>query len=101
MRSATTKGTILIVDDEPSNVTLLSVRLRALGYGLIEAADGVEALQVLRSQSVDLVLSDVMMPNIDGFELLRQIRSDSNLAGARPGGRSGRLSDQTGEPGGA
>lgn len=80
MAATASKGRVLVVDDERRNVMVIATRLRALGYEVLEAKDGGEALAILRSTPVDLVLSDVMMPVVDGFELIRRIRSDTTLA---------------------
>jgi diguanylate cyclase (GGDEF)-like protein/PAS domain S-box-containing protein len=65
---------ILIVDDHPVNRKLLRVQLEAAGHGVSEAADGVEALAVLGRENVDGVVSDILMPNMDGFRLCLEIR---------------------------
>jgi len=78
---AVSKGRVLVVDDEPANVTLMAARLRAFGYEVHEAASGEEALRLLRQWPMDLVLSDVRMPGIDGCELVRRIRADASLGG--------------------
>ncbi len=70
---------ILIVDDEPLNVDLLEQELELLGYATISAADGLEALERLDTAPVDLVLLDVMMPRLDGFEALARIRANPAL----------------------
>jgi adenylate cyclase len=71
---------ILIVDDDENNRYTLSRRLRRENFGdLVEAADGRAALDLLRARSFDLVLLDIMMPEIDGYEVLRHIKSDMNL----------------------
>jgi signal transduction histidine kinase/DNA-binding response OmpR family regulator len=67
---------ILIADDQPENLTLLSRYLTNEGYGLIQAIDGLETLQKVRSELPDLVLLDVNMPYKDGFAVLQEIRSD-------------------------
>jgi len=67
---------ILIADDHPENITLLARYMTNEGYSFIEAVDGVEALEKIRSQMPDLVLLDVNMPNKDGFAVLREIRED-------------------------
>ncbi len=77
----TSKGRVLVVDDERANVVLTAIRLRTLGYEVFEAAGGEEALAMLRSLEVDLVLSDVRMPVVDGFELVRRIRGEATLEG--------------------
>ncbi len=70
------KGRILVVDDERRNVMLLSIRLRALGYEVLEAESGEQALALARDHYVDVVLTDVMMPGIDGLELTRRLKAD-------------------------
>ncbi|WP_026872538.1 adenylate/guanylate cyclase domain-containing protein [Inquilinus limosus] len=71
---------ILIVDDDETNRYTLARRLRREGYeDLTEAADGVAALALLRSRRFDLVLLDVMMPGMDGYEVLRTLKSDPAL----------------------
>ncbi len=67
---------ILIVDDQPVNVKLLSGILASEDYSVIEAYNGKEALEVVQKEKPDLVLLDVMMPQIDGFEVCRQLKED-------------------------
>jgi len=67
--------TILIVDDTETNVENLIVLLEEK-YELLAATDGYEALEILQEESVDLVLLDIMMPNIDGFEVCQKIKSN-------------------------
>lgn len=74
---------ILIVDDHPDNRALL---LSLLGYGghtLSEAADGAEALERVRRERFDLVVTDVLMPRVDGYELVRQLRANLQIAQPR------------------
>ena len=71
---------ILVVDDEADINTILSVTLRRAGYEVISAADGLEAVEVVRRQAPDLILLDVMMPRADGFEALRRIREHAPTA---------------------
>jgi adenylate cyclase len=73
------RARILIVDDEPMNVDLLEQELELLGHDTLPAGDGAEALDVLARQPVDLVLLDVMMPRLDGYEVLRRIKADGGL----------------------
>jgi len=70
---------ILAVDDEPSMRRLLEISLRQAGYMPISAADSKEALQIIKTQQIDLVLSDLHMPGMNGLELLKKIRNDSDL----------------------
>lgn len=71
-----TKESILVVDDSEGTRTLCSKILEKDGYGTETAADGSEALEKIKADSYDLVLTDLMMPNIDGMELLEHIRKD-------------------------
>src|SRR5438270_8099839 len=70
---------ILIVDDHEDNVDLLRAALEARGYRTAVARDGIEALQQVREIVPDLVLLDVMMPKMDGFEVVRRLKRDPNL----------------------
>jgi CheY-like chemotaxis protein len=70
---------ILIVDDIATNRKLLRVTLEAEGHTILEAADGVEALQVLGRETVAAVISDILMPNMDGFRLCHEIRKIEKL----------------------
>lgn len=74
------KGTILIADDDPEILTMLSIRLRKRGYTTIEASDGLQTLQMARVQKPDLVLLDVMMPGKNGWEVAKALREDPVLA---------------------
>lgn len=73
------RGTILIVDDNPENLDILATRLRFRGYEVVTADNGEEALAKVREAPPDLVLLDVMMPDIDGYEVTRHIKSDPDL----------------------
>ena len=70
---------VLVVDDEPHIRTVLRGYLQADGFEVAEAADGAAALTAMRDQPPDLVLLDVMMPGIDGLEVLRQLRTFSDV----------------------
>ena len=70
---------ILIVDDIATNRKLLRVTLEAEGHTPLEAADGVEALQILDREKVDAVISDILMPNMDGFRLCHEIRKSKRF----------------------
>jgi adenylate cyclase len=71
-------GTILAVDDLPQNLRLLQAVLEPRGYDVVLATSGEEALDRLRSQPIDLILLDVVMPGLDGFEVCRRVRADEN-----------------------
>ncbi|MBI1176327.1 response regulator [bacterium] len=70
---------VLIVDDHPTNRKLLRVTLEAEQMKVLEANDGEEALNVLRSDPVDAVISDILMPNMDGYRLCHELRKDQDL----------------------
>jgi two-component system chemotaxis sensor kinase CheA len=72
--------TILTADDSITSRTLLKNILESAGYRVIAAVDGMEALTFLKTESVDLVVSDVEMPRMNGFELTSRIREDKKLA---------------------
>ncbi len=67
---------ILCVDDEPLNLSLLEAMLVPRGYEVVTAGNGPEALQKIRTLRIDICLLDVMMPNMDGFEVCRRIKDD-------------------------
>jgi class 3 adenylate cyclase len=71
---------ILVVDDTPQNVKLLSDLLRAKGYAVVTAADGVTALARLTEDAPDLILLDIMMPGLSGYEVCAKIRADPATA---------------------
>jgi two-component system, cell cycle response regulator len=75
------KPVILVVDNEPLNVELLQAILPSKDYDVVTAGDGAGALAVLAGQKIDLMLLDVMMPNLDGFEVTRMIRADPKIKG--------------------
>ena len=72
--------TILAVDDEPLNLRLLDAVLGPLGHRVVHATSGAECLELLARGPVDLVLLDVVMPGLDGYEVCRRIRGDERTA---------------------
>ncbi len=66
--------TVLVADDEPNIVTILSYELRKEGYAVLTANDGQQALDLAKSQPPDLIIADVMMPVMDGFDLCRRVK---------------------------
>ena len=78
--SASYRGRVLIVDDEEQNRMLLRDPLETHGYEIAEAEDGEQALERVAELSPDVVLLDVMMPRMDGFEVCRRLKSDAQKA---------------------
>jgi CheY-like chemotaxis protein len=70
------KRTILAIDDDAETLYCLTVALKTLGYQAIGAQDGAEGLRLARQHQPDLILVDLMMPNMDGFEVCRRLRAD-------------------------
>jgi OmpR family response regulator RpaB len=73
------KSKILVVDDEKSIRQLLEIRLSMLGYKVVTAADGIEALNIFRNQVPDLVVLDVMLPRLDGYGVCQELRKQSDV----------------------
>ena len=71
---------ILVVDDEPTIVRLMEFILARQGHEMIVAVNGEEALHKIRTQQPDLVLLDIMMPRIDGYEVAQRVRADPATA---------------------
>src|SRR5690348_11483879 len=76
-------ATILIVDDHATNREYLVTLLGYIGHRLLEAADGAEALALAKKDKPDLVIADILMPTMDGYEFVRQLRADPQLADIR------------------
>ena len=74
---------LLVVDDDAFIARLLEIELSAAGYDVRTAGSGDRALQLAFERCPDLILADVMMPNMDGFELTRQLRMDERTAGTK------------------
>jgi hypothetical protein len=69
------RGRILVVDDNPQAATLLEYALQQEGFEAIKALNGLEGLKLARSERVDLVILDILLPGIDGFEVCHRLRS--------------------------
>src|SRR5688572_7328693 len=74
--TARSRGSVLIADDLADTRELVSELLEREGYRVLQAADGAEALDAVQREMPDLILSDVMMPQVDGFELCRRLKAD-------------------------
>jgi two-component system, OmpR family, response regulator len=71
-------GDLLVVEDEPFLRKAVAASLRFLGFGVTDAENGIEALRLARSHPFDLLILDVMLPGIDGFEMVRRLRGGGN-----------------------
>ncbi|MFT3740573.1 MAG: response regulator [Breznakibacter sp.] len=67
---------VLVVDDNETNLTIVSSMLRSTGYEIVLAQDGKTALQILDETNIDIVLLDVMMPEMDGYQVCERIKSN-------------------------
>ena len=81
--SADTRLKILCVEDEAGMLDLLRLILESAGYAFVGAKDGQEGLEAMRRERPDLVLLDLMMPEVDGFQVLETIKADEDLADTR------------------
>ncbi len=77
--SVPAKETILVVDDEASIRRILDTRLSMIGYQVVTASDGVEALELFGRTNPDLVVLDVMMPKLDGYGVCQELRKESDV----------------------
>ena len=75
------KPKILIVDDEPDVVQLIEYNLKSAGYDVLTSTDGQDALQQARASSPDLIILDLMLPEVDGLDVCKVLRRDTGTAG--------------------
>jgi len=68
---------ILIVDDNPDLIALLKVRLKTFGYEVVTADNGHKCLEKAREENPDLILLDILMPSMDGFQALKELKEDA------------------------
>jgi PAS domain S-box-containing protein len=76
-------ATILVVDDHPENRRFLALLLGSAGHRILQAGDGAEGLAVAQGERPDLIITDLLMPTMDGFELVRRLRAEPALADVR------------------
>jgi DNA-binding response OmpR family regulator len=72
------RNKILVIDDEPEAVELLKKRLERVGYKVITATDGTDGFKKACEQNPDLILLDIIMPQVDGLEILRKLRAEES-----------------------
>lgn len=70
---------VLVVEDQEDNMQILRDVLSSAGYAMVEAVDGPKALEAVATRRPDLILMDIQIPIIDGYEVTRRIKADSNL----------------------
>ncbi len=75
------RSKVLVVDDEPEAVELVEFNLKQAGYSVVTAADGAEALNKARATQPDLIVLDLMLPEVDGLEVCKMLRRDPATAG--------------------
>lgn len=71
------QSTVMVVDDNPQNVELLTAFLESLPVKIVTASDGAEALEKVQEHNPDLILLDIMMPRMSGFQVCRKLKSDT------------------------
>jgi DNA-binding response OmpR family regulator len=76
-----TKAVVLVADDDPEILSLLSIRLNRAGYTVVEAVDGEQTLARVREHYPDIVILDVMMPGKNGWEVAKELRHDARFKG--------------------
>ena len=81
MASAKPKPCILVADDDPEILGLLSLRLKKIGYEVVEACDGLQALARARAHKPAVIILDVMMPGKNGWEVARELKQDEETRG--------------------
>src|SRR5881296_2919674 len=71
---------VLLAEDDPALKRYLEIVLQRAGYVVVSASDGLEAMKILLSHPVDIVVTDAVMPNLNGYELCRFVRSSAHLS---------------------
>jgi DNA-binding response OmpR family regulator len=79
IREIVKPSTILLVDDDDYILKFIVIMLRSIGYQVLTAANGVRGLEIIRSGIIDLVVTDLIMPELDGITFIKQIRTFSKL----------------------
>ena len=76
--SDSSRGTVLVADDDADILELVTLRVERLGFDVIRATNGTEALELAGSSNPDLLILDVLMPEINGFEVWKRLRADAS-----------------------
>jgi CheY-like chemotaxis protein len=71
---------ILVIEDNPASLALVTYLLQAFGHTVLPATDGETGLEIARSRSVDLIICDLQLPGLSGYEVLQQVRAEPALA---------------------
>ena len=74
------KTKILIIDDEPGLIKMVRIRLEANGYEVVSARNGEEGIEKVKSEIPDLIILDIMMPKMDGYEVCNALKSDKRYS---------------------
>ena len=80
MESTNRMPQIMVVDDDPDTVSILARHLQREGFAAIEAISGAECLRIVREHRIDVILLDLMMPEMDGFQVCRALKQDADTA---------------------
>lgn len=72
-------GRILVIEDNPANLELMRYLLRAFGHTVLTACDGAEGIEMARRELLDLIISDIHLPNVDGYDVARALKKHPGL----------------------
>ncbi len=75
------EGRVLVVDDQPANVKLIAKRLSVSGYEVLTATDGMNGIRIARESVPDVILLDIMMPEMDGYEVIKRLKQEPETSG--------------------
>jgi len=75
----TSRGRIMIIEDNPANLELMTYLLKVFGFAVLSAGNGVEGLEMVRRERVDLVICDIHLPKMDGYEVAKELKGDPEL----------------------
>ncbi len=75
----TSRGRIMIIEDNPANLELMTYLLKVFGFAVLSAGNGIEGLEMVRRERVDLVICDIHLPKMDGYEVAKELKGDPEL----------------------